>query len=72
LGLQAEEELELTPPTPTREGEITEEHQQLLDEIRDAEEELNFLTEYEELLQCDLEEAQNGGVYGTILERIQK
>jgi flagellar biosynthesis chaperone FliJ len=44
----------------------------LLEDIKDAEDELNFLSEYEELLECDLEETKQGGVYGNILERIQE
>lgn len=51
---------------------ISDEHNQLLEQINDTEEELNFLSEYEELLQCDLEEVKHGGVYGNILERIQE
>jgi len=44
----------------------------LLEEIKDAEEELKFLSEYHEILECDLEELKNGGVYSNILERIQQ
>lgn len=44
----------------------------MLEDIKDAEDELNFLSEYEELLECDLEETKQGGVYGNILERIQE
>ena len=49
-----------------------EEEKKLLEEIRDAEEELKFLSEYHEILECDLEELKNGGVYSNILERIQQ
>lgn len=51
---------------------ITEERQKILDEIKEAQEELNFLSEYEELLNCDFEEVTNGGVYGNILQRIEQ
>lgn len=44
----------------------------MLEEIKDAEEELKFLSEYHEILECDLEELKNGGVYSNILERIQQ
>jgi flagellar biosynthesis chaperone FliJ len=68
--------LELDPPSESENnGEVpplSEEHTQLLEQIKDAEEELNFLAEYEELLQCDLEETKNGGVYGDIFERLQQ
>lgn len=50
---------------------LSDEHKKLLEQIKDAEEELNFLSEYEGLLQCDLEEANNGGVYGDFYDRIQ-
>ena len=49
-----------------------EEEKKLLEEIKDAEEELNFLSDYHEILECDLEELKNGGVYSNILERIQQ
>ena len=49
-----------------------EEEKKLLEEIKDAEEELKFLSEYHEILECDLEELKNGGVYSNILERIQQ
>jgi len=51
---------------------MTPELEKIYDEIKDAEEELDFLTEYEELLQCDLEETKQEGVYGDILVRLQK
>lgn len=44
----------------------------LLEEIKDAEEELKFLSEYHEILECDLEELKNGGVYSNILDRIKQ
>ena len=51
------DEVEVEQEVEQPEEELTEEHKKLLEEIKDAEEELNFLAEYEELLQCDLEEA---------------
>lgn len=53
-------------------AEMSPEVKKMYEEIKDAEEELDFLSEYEELLQCDLEETKQGGVYGDILERLQK